>query len=113
MHHTPMSMLFSIFVFPQDIIPTYFDNPILRFKQYLIKKNILTNEMDHQIDREYFDLVLKCVKKAENTKYLKPTEMFNDVYDKPSKLIIRQTNEFLDHIKENKEHYPLEKYEKF
>ncbi len=31
-----MSMLFSIFVFPQDIIPTYFDNPII-FASFLNK----------------------------------------------------------------------------
>ena len=33
------------------------DNPILRFKQYLIKKNYLTAELDDQIDRENLDMV--------------------------------------------------------
>lgn len=34
------------------------DNPILRFKQYLLKKKYLTNEMDDQIDKENLDLVI-------------------------------------------------------
>jgi hypothetical protein len=55
---------------------------------------------------------LKSIKKAESTKYFKPTEMFHDVYDKPSELLLKQKSEFLEHIKAYKEHYPLDKYDK-
>jgi len=55
---------------------------------------------------------LKGIKKAETTKYFKPQEMFNDVYDKPSQLILKQKEEFLEFIKANKQHYPLDKYDK-
>lgn len=34
------------------------DNPILRFKQYLTRRKVLTPEMDEQIDKEDFDLVI-------------------------------------------------------
>lgn len=50
--------------------------------------------------------------KSERTKYASPTEMFLDVFDEPSKLIQRQKNELLEHLKTNKEHYPLNSYEK-
>ena len=107
------------------------DNPILRFKQYLTRRKVLTPEMDEQIDKEDFDLVIfificfflkkvnkltkkvvKCMQKAEGTKYAKPTEMFNEVFDKKSELIKKQEQEFLEHIKSNRQHYPLDKFGK-
>ena len=55
---------------------------------------------------------MDAVGKAENSKYGRPTEMFLDVFDKPSRLLEKQMNEFLEHLKTNKQHYPLNKYEK-
>ena len=56
--------------------------------------------------------VLDCVSKAEKTKFHKPTEMFYDVFDKPTPLLTRQMNEFTEFLKTNKEHYPLDNYDK-
>ena len=55
---------------------------------------------------------MEAVSKAEKAKYAKPTEMFLDVFDKPSKLLEKQMNEFTEHLKANKQHYPLNNYEK-
>ncbi len=55
---------------------------------------------------------MESVTKAEKAKYHKPTEMFVDVYDKPSNLIEKQQKEFLEHIKKYGQHYPLDAYEK-
>lgn len=55
---------------------------------------------------------MESVVKAERTKYAQPTEMFLDVFDTPSKLILKQKEELLEHLKNNKEHYPLNSYEK-
>ena len=55
---------------------------------------------------------MEAVAKAEKTKYAKPTEMFLDVFDKPSRLLEKQMNEFMEHLKDNKQHYPMNKFEK-
>ena len=56
--------------------------------------------------------VLECVTKSEKIKYGKPTEMFLDVFDKPSVLLERQQKEFLEFLEQYKEHYPLDNYDK-
>ncbi len=89
------------------------DNPILRFKSYLLKKNIMSSEEDDALDLENRNLILKCVNTSENTKYSSPMEMFLDVYDKPTKNIEKQMQEFKEHIKQYKDHYPLNKFEGF
>ena len=59
-----------------------------------------------------FKKILECVAKAEKTKYAKPTEMFLDIYDKPTALLEKQRKEFLDHLKANSKNYPMDAYEK-
>jgi len=88
------------------------DNPINRFKNYLYRNNLMTTELEESIEAENKKIVLESVTTAEKIKYNKPTEMFMDVYDKPSQLIERQMKDFLEHVKANKEHYPLNNYEK-
>lgn len=56
--------------------------------------------------------ILNAVAAAEKKRFCKPTEMFEDVFDKTSPLLERQRNEMLEHLKKNREHYPLESYEK-
>ena len=73
---------------------------------------MLTSEQEKAFDEENLKTVLECVSRAEKVKYCKPIEMFNDVFDKPSVLLERQSREMLDHVKAHKEHYPLELYEK-
>ena len=49
---------------------------------------------------------------AEKKRFCNPTEMFEDVFDKTTPLLERQRSEMLEHLKKNREHYPLESYEK-
>lgn len=55
---------------------------------------------------------MDSITKSERTKNLKPTEMFMDVFDSPTKLLLKQKDEFLNHMKNHKEHYPLDSFEK-
>jgi len=75
--------------------------------------NIISAEEDDALDLENRNLILKCVNVSENTKYCNPMEMFMGVYDKPTENIKKQMNELKDHIRQYKEHYPLNKYESF
>ena len=56
--------------------------------------------------------IMDAVSQAEKCKYGAPTEMFLDVFDKPSRLLEKQLKEFREHIKAHQQHYPLNKYEK-
>ena len=55
---------------------------------------------------------MDAVGKAEKSKYGRPTVIFLDVLENPSRLLEKQMNEFLEHIKANKQHCPLNKHEK-
>ena len=88
------------------------DNPIVRVKNYMYRNKMLTSEQEKAIDEENMKTVLECVGRSEKVKYNKPSEMFNDVFDKQSSLLEKQAKEMLEHIKAHKEHYPMELYEK-
>ena len=49
---------------------------------------------------------------AEKTKRSKPTEMFNDVYDKLPKNLEKQQADLLNHLKTYKNEYPLDLFQK-
>lgn len=49
---------------------------------------------------------------AEKEKRSKPTEMFNDVYDKLPKHLEKQQNDLLNHLKQYKSEYPMELFNK-
>lgn len=78
----------------------------------MYRNKFLTSEQEKAIDEENLKLVLECVGRSEKVKYCKPSEMFDDVFDKKSPLLERQMREMLEHVKSQKDHYPLELYEK-
>lgn len=88
------------------------DNPISRLRNYMIRNQMVTDDFDKTLDAENRKHVLECVTKSEKIKYGKPTEMFLDVFDKPSVLLERQQKEFLEFLEQYKEHYPLDNYDK-
>lgn len=88
------------------------DNPIVRVKHYMYRNKMLTSEQEKAIDEENMKTVLECVGRTEKVKYCKPTEMFEDILDKPSAILERQAKEMMQHVKSKKDHYPLELYEK-
>ena len=56
--------------------------------------------------------VMECFHNAEKVKRAKPTDMFEDVFDKLPANLERQKKEMLEHIKNYKSEYPLDLYEK-
>ncbi|RNA02746.1 2-oxoisovalerate dehydrogenase subunit mitochondrial [Brachionus plicatilis] len=88
------------------------DNPMNRFRNYLFRKGILNEKIEEELTEEHRKMIMESITKSERTKNMKPTEMFLDVFDRPSQSLLKQQNEFLDHLKQNKEHYPLDTYEK-
>lgn len=88
------------------------DNPINRFKQYLINKNWWSEEEDKDLNKECKEQVMKCFYDAEKMKRGKPTDMFDDIYDKLPEHLLRQRKELVQHIKLYSKEYPLELYEK-
>ena len=56
--------------------------------------------------------VMSAFYTAEKTKRSKPTEMFQDVYDKLPKNLEAQQNELLNHLKTYKNEYPLDLFQK-
>ncbi len=62
-----------------------------------------------------FILTLKvrnAIKEAESKRLPSPVEMFMDVYDKPTKNLMRQIADLKKHLKLYEDKYPLEKHEK-
>ena len=56
--------------------------------------------------------VMEAFHKAETIKRAKPTDMFEDVFDKLPANLEKQKKEMLEHIKNYKNEYPLDLYEK-
>lgn len=88
------------------------DNPILRFRQYMQNKGWWSEDAHRSLDKECQAHVMECFQKAETQRRSKPTEMFEDVFDKLPPMLERQKKELLDHLKQYKKEYPMELYEK-
>jgi 2-oxoisovalerate dehydrogenase E1 component alpha subunit len=56
--------------------------------------------------------VLEAFNKAEKTLRPNPEEMFHDVYDKLPKSLQKQMMEMKAHVKQYKDQYPVNAYEK-
>lgn len=54
---------------------------------------------------------MKAFASAESEKKGSPDLAFSDVYDEMPPLLKRQRDEMKEHVKQYKEHYPLEHYE--
>jgi 2-oxoisovalerate dehydrogenase E1 component alpha subunit len=88
------------------------DNPMKRFKSYLINKGWWDNESDQNLDAECQKEVMKCFHEAEKQRRAKPTEMFDDVYAEMPDHLKKQRENMINHVKQYQKEYPLELYEK-
>jgi 2-oxoisovalerate dehydrogenase E1 component alpha subunit len=88
------------------------ENPVLRFKQYLINKGWWDSAKDEKQNETAQKLVMDCFHKAEKARRAKPTAMFEEVYDQMPAHLEKQKKEFLAHIKTYKHEYPMDLYEK-
>jgi 2-oxoisovalerate dehydrogenase E1 component alpha subunit len=89
------------------------NNPIDRFKKYLIKKKFWSQEEEVACEKECLDMVTKGLKSAETQRLASPLEIFNDVYYEKTKNLDRQMNELKSHLNLYENEYQLHKHEKF
>jgi 2-oxoisovalerate dehydrogenase E1 component alpha subunit len=89
------------------------DNPINRFKSYLIAKGWWDIERDQKLDSYCHKEVMESFQTAELQKRAKPTEIFEDVYKTMPAHLLKQKTEMINHLKLYKKEYSLELYEKF
>lgn len=83
------------------------DNPIVRFKRYLINKGHMKEEDDQVWKKEARKNVLEAFSKAEKRKKPSISEMFTDVYDKLPKHLQEQQKKSMELIKKYGQHYQL------
>jgi len=88
------------------------DNPIARFKEYVMKKGWWNKEKDDALNAEATKIVMDSLQNAERQLRAPPTDMFEDVYDVLPKHLVKQKQDMLDHLKMYKDEYPMEFYEK-
>ena len=67
---------------------------------------------DQKMDSECQKEVIECFHEAEKKKRAKPTDMFEEVYDKLPEHLKKQRDQMVQHVKLYKNEYPLELYEK-
>ncbi|RNA34704.1 2-oxoisovalerate dehydrogenase subunit mitochondrial-like [Brachionus plicatilis] len=84
------------------------DNPVKRFKQYVINRGWWDAEKDEQVSAEAQRLVMECFHNAEKQKRARPQSLFDDVYDKLPAHLEKQRNEMVDHVKMYRKEYPLD-----
>ena len=67
---------------------------------------------DLKLETECQKEVMDAFHGAEKKKRAKPQEMFDDIYDEMPLHLKNQRNEMIAHVKQYKNEYPLELYEK-
>lgn len=88
-----------------------YNNPILRFKQFLFAKNIWNEENDKDLKNRSKKEVLETIKKSETKPRPSWQEMFNDVYHDIPEHLRKQMSQVEEHLKKYKKYYPLDKHE--
>ncbi|CAK8678077.1 unnamed protein product [Clavelina lepadiformis] len=88
------------------------DNPINRFKFYLInERQCWDEERDKALAAECKKQVLKAFTAAEKRKKPSPSLLFTDVYDDLPPNLVKQRQEMVDHLGKYSKHYPLDDHE--
>lgn len=88
------------------------DNPVNRFRHYLVNQEWWNMEKDEKMNNECHKEIMDSFNAAEIQNKAKPTEMFEEVFDRPTQNLERQRAEMIKHLKIYKNEYPLEHYEK-
>ncbi|CAH1793114.1 unnamed protein product [Owenia fusiformis] len=89
------------------------DNPINRLRHYMTNQGWWCDDTDKSYQKETRKMVLDAFHKADKRIRPNPEYMFEDVYDTMPPHLQEQFNEMKEHVANYREHYPLEKYEKF
>ncbi|KAI8049037.1 thiamine diphosphate-binding protein [Syncephalis plumigaleata] len=86
------------------------DNPITRLRKYLEARSWWNEEMETELRADMRKQLLTEFATAEKAKKPALSELFTDVYDKPSKILQEQERELHDLIKRYPEYYSTEGY---
>lgn len=86
------------------------DHPISRFKSYVMDKGWWSEEEEKVWQKEARRRVLIAFNDAEKVKCENFREMFEGVYDELPKNLKKQRVELDQHLKEYKEHYPMDRF---
>jgi len=88
------------------------ENPIMRLKKFIERKGWWSEEKDKTLQEEKRKAVLSALSNSE--KELKPPldDLFNDVYDELTPILIEQKEELKNHMKKYPNAYPTNIYKK-
>lgn len=75
-------------------------DPLMRFKNYLIKKNLLTEEQDQKFQDEANEYVLETFKKVENSGLVSLEDIFNYTYAELTPQLKEQYEEYKKYLEE-------------
>ncbi|KAL8562750.1 hypothetical protein ACOMHN_022625 [Nucella lapillus] len=87
------------------------DNPISRLRHYMVNTGWWDEEAEKKWMLDARKRVMKAFAEADPRKKPSPEEMFHDVYAELPPHLEQQMNEMKEHVKQHKEHYPLEQFE--
>ncbi|RUS86565.1 hypothetical protein EGW08_005704 [Elysia chlorotica] len=87
------------------------DNPITRFRNYMNRRGVWDEEKEKQWKLDSRKMVMKAFAEAENEKKGNPESFFEDVYKEMPPHIAKQRDAMKQHVKQYKEHYPLEHFQ--
>ncbi|THD22340.1 2-oxoisovalerate dehydrogenase subunit alpha mitochondrial [Fasciola hepatica] len=86
------------------------DNPILRLRNYLLRKGWLTEDEEKKLRTDMRKQVMEMFAQCEAKKKPNPSLLFTDVYNTMPARLRRQMLNTKDHLDRNREHYPLQAY---
>mmetsp|Transcript_18732 Transcript_18732/g.27897 ORF Transcript_18732/g.27897 Transcript_18732/m.27897 type:complete len:425 (+) Transcript_18732:42-1316(+) len=88
------------------------NNPLSRFRKFLINEKWWSEEEDKQLERTKRKEITQALKNAEKQKKPPIEQLFTDVYDQLTPNLQKQQQELFDHLENYGDHYRLDHYEK-
>lgn len=82
-------------------------DPIVRFKNWLLKKQWWSDSKDKALLEAYRSEVLTTLKQIEKRPLQPLHSMITDVYEQPSSQLQEQFNALKEHLRKYPEHYPI------
>lgn len=75
-------------------------DPLIRFKKYLMDKNILTEDQDKELQDELTNYVLETFKKVEKSGLVPLEDIFNYTYDALTPNLLEQYQDYKKYLEE-------------
>uniref|UniRef100_A0A8C4TJJ3 2-oxoisovalerate dehydrogenase subunit alpha n=1 Tax=Erpetoichthys calabaricus TaxID=27687 RepID=A0A8C4TJJ3_ERPCA len=88
------------------------DHPISRLRHYMVSRGWWDEDQERAWRKQSRQHVMEAFERAERRLKPSPDNLFSDVYDENPPLLKKQEQDLFQHIRQYKEHYPLDLYEK-